>query len=137
MAEAQNLGQEHESHGPRHELNTVSLRAIIVCGGALVALALVSLVLMWGIFDYFAARQARSAVPPAPLAGARQLPPEPRLQIQPAQDVQALREEERTILHSYGWVDATAGIVRIPIDRAIEVLAERGLPVRGEATKAQ
>ena len=33
-------------------------------------------------------------------------------------------------LHEYGWVDKNAGVVRIPIERAIDVLAERGLPHR-------
>jgi hypothetical protein len=33
-------------------------------------------------------------------------------------------------LSSYGWVDREAGIVRIPIDRAMDLLAERGLPAR-------
>ena len=31
------------------------------------------------------------------------------------------------MLHSYGWVDQQAGIVRIPIDRAMTLLTERGL----------
>jgi DNA-binding GntR family transcriptional regulator len=46
---------------------------------------------------------------------------------------------ETAILHSYGWVDRDAGIVRIPIERAIEILAERGLPTRdqGQGSSAQ
>jgi hypothetical protein len=36
------------------------------------------------------------------------------------------------VLHSYGWVDRAAGIVRMPIDRAMEVLAEHGLPTRAQ-----
>ena len=41
-------------------------------------------------------------------------------------------QEEQT-LHSYGWVDQQAGVVRIPIDRAMELLAQRGLPTRPQA----
>ena len=41
-------------------------------------------------------------------------------------------QEEQT-LHSYGWVDQPAGVVRIPIDRAMELLAQRGLPTRPQA----
>jgi hypothetical protein len=63
---------------------------------------------------------------------ARQLPPEPRLQISPQQDMRQMRAAEMAALHSYGWVDRQAGIVRIPIERAIELLAERGLPARRE-----
>ncbi len=36
-------------------------------------------------------------------------------------------------MHSYGWVDQPAGVVRIPIDRAMELLAQRGLPTRPQA----
>jgi hypothetical protein len=39
-----------------------------------------------------------------------------------------LRTAEDTDLNSYGWVDRTAGIARIPIDRAMQLLLERGLP---------
>ena len=48
-----------------------------------------------------------------------QLPPEPRLQNHPREDLLALRRAEDAVLNSYGWVDRTAGIVRIPIDQAI------------------
>jgi hypothetical protein len=41
-----------------------------------------------------------------------------------------LRRHEDQVLTSYAWVDRRAGIVRIPIERAIELLAARGLPAR-------
>jgi len=41
-----------------------------------------------------------------------------------------LRATEDAILTTYGWVDREKGIVRIPIDRAIDLLATRGLPTR-------
>lgn len=43
---------------------------------------------------------------------------------------QALRPGEDKVLHSYGWVDEKKGIARIPIDRAIDIIAQQGLPVR-------
>jgi hypothetical protein len=39
-----------------------------------------------------------------------------------------LRAQEDAILTSYAWVDKKAGVARIPIDRAIEIVTERGLP---------
>jgi len=72
--------------------------------------------------------------PPAPLAEAPgRLPPEPRLQTQPFADIRAQREREQHVLREYGWVDEKAGIVRIPIDRAMELTLERGLPVDAAA----
>lgn len=49
-----------------------------------------------------------------------------------------LRLREERILSTYGWTDETAGTVRIPIDRAVELLLKRGLPVRrgGEVPSA-
>ena len=60
------------------------------------------------------------------------MPPEPRLQIHPREDLQDLRASEDAILNSYGWVDKNAGIVRIPIDEAMKLILQRGLPARQE-----
>ncbi|MEP6662852.1 MAG: hypothetical protein ABJC04_04210 [Verrucomicrobiota bacterium] len=54
----------------------------------------------------------------------------PNLQIDPAQDLEKLRREDATMLNSYGWVDRSNGIVRIPIERAMDLIAQRGLPTR-------
>jgi hypothetical protein len=54
--------------------------------------------------------------------------PEPRLQRTPGPDLKAFRAQEDKVLDSYGWIDQSKGVVRIPIDRAIAVLAARGLP---------
>lgn len=43
-----------------------------------------------------------------------------------------MRAEEDKILNSYDWVDKEKGIVRIPIQRAIDILASKGLPARKE-----
>ena len=82
--------------------------------------------------------ESRRDPPPPPLAEAPgRLPPEPRLQTQPFADIRAQHEREQHILHEYGWVDEKAGSVRIPIDRAMELTLERGLPVEsaGDASK--
>jgi cytochrome c oxidase cbb3-type subunit 3 len=64
------------------------------------------------------------------LQGHISAPPPPRTRVQAP--LEELRAAEDAVLHSYGWVDRPAGIVRIPIDRAMEVPAERGLPVRAQ-----
>lgn len=61
---------------------------------------------------------------------ARRLPPEPRLQQAPILDLREMREAEDKILNSYGWIDQQHGIVRVPIDQAIDLLARRGLQAR-------
>ena len=62
----------------------------------------------------------------APVGGAattRTVPPEPRLQVTPSQDLDAIRKAEIDRLSSYGWVDRKAGVVHIPIERAIDLVA--------------
>ena len=54
--------------------------------------------------------------------------PPPNLQTRPVQDFEAFRAREEGVLESYGWVDQKAGIVRIPIEEAMRLLVERGLP---------
>jgi hypothetical protein len=63
-------------------------------------------------------------------AGQAQVPAQPRLQTQPFKDVYQLREAENQRLGSYGWVARAQGVVRIPIDEAMRLTVERGLPVR-------
>ena len=72
---------------------------------------------------------------PSAAGGARNMSPQveapqPRLQADPSRDLAAFRAREESILQSYGWVDRKAGIIRIPIERAIDLTAERGLPAR-------
>jgi hypothetical protein len=54
-------------------------------------------------------------------------PPAPRLQIKPKADLERLRADERAKLDGYGWTDRQAEVARIPIERAIELLSQRGL----------
>jgi hypothetical protein len=46
------------------------------------------------------------------------------------QDVADLHARESLLLENYSWVDQSAGKVRIPIERAMELIAQHGLPVR-------
>ena len=118
-----------DSASRRHEERDVQPRLILLCGLGLVVITTLVLLLAYWLFDDFVARRAQVQRPPAPLAETRQPPPEPRLQVIPAQDLQQRRATEDAVLASYGWLDQTTGLVRIPIDRAIELVVERGLPV--------
>jgi hypothetical protein len=53
----------------------------------------------------------------------------------PGQELKATRAAEDLMLKSYAWVDKDKGIVRIPIQRAIDLLAQRGLPARPQSNK--
>jgi hypothetical protein len=82
-------------------------------------------------------RLAKEPFPTDSLAGTRrgsdvtaQTKPGPQLQIIPAADLQQFRVAEEKKLNTYGWIDRTAGVVRIPIAQAIDLVLKQGLPVR-------
>lgn len=58
-----------------------------------------------------------------------QVPPEPRLQAQPRVALETLRRADDERLNHYRWLDRDAGRLQIPIDRAIDLLSERGFPM--------
>ncbi len=127
--------QPHPHHESHHEESDVDFRGIMSFAGGLFAVAVVVYVLIFGIFRFFDGREGVKVAPEFPLAaeqGHRE-PPEPRLQTDPRQDLADLRAKEGDLLRSYGWVDRNAGVVRIPIDAAMKLTLERGLPARQES----
>ena len=90
---------------------------------------------MWGLFEWFYAREDMASAPvtPAVLSEKPQLPPEPRLQAVPKLDLKALRESEEQVLTSSAWVDPNHGIARIAIADAIKIVAAKGLPSKPSA----
>ncbi len=111
-----------------HEDRDVSARAI----GAMAA-GLLGIVALIAVGTTLATRWAGSRPDPnAPKASPlyRPMPPpEPKLQVVPAEEMRAYRTREERILGSYGWIDRDSGIVRIPIELAKKKLLEAGLPV--------
>lgn len=115
-----------------HELRDVSVPFF---ASVIVGLLLLTLIGMGVSLWYESAavrRQKAEETTLSPLAQSLpQQPPEPRLQVKPGEDLQKFRTDEKALLSRYEWIDRETGIVRIPIDRAMELLADRGLPVRG------
>ncbi len=118
-----------------YEKRDIRVRPLVIAGTIFLTSWILVFALALGVFRYFGHRAAQLSVPPNLLEQmyGRQVPPEPRLQTDPLRDLHALRAAEAAALDSYGWVDRSAGIVHIPIDRAIELLAQRGLPARPPA----
>jgi len=117
-------------HRPGHELSDARARPIVLFGAGLALfVAAVFLAIAWG-FDAMKAHFERDAAPPHPMASEPN-PVGPRLQAAPEP---ARREHEaalRSRLASYGWIDREAGLVHVPIERALELVAAEGLPERG------
>jgi hypothetical protein len=99
-------------------------------------LVIVTTAIAWLVvffYNYLERREAaeKTGRYPMSLTGVeRPVPPPPRLQTYPFEDIKQLRQQEKPLLGTYQWIDQNAGIVRIPVERAMDLLAERGLPYR-------
>jgi hypothetical protein len=119
------------------ETSDVNIRAILGFGAGLVVAAAIIHLLIWLLFGFFQSREAQSATRQFPLAAEQQnrLPPEPRLQTDPRGEMRDLRQRDETVLRSYGWVNKDAGVVRLPIEDAMKLTIQRGLPARQAETR--
>ncbi len=115
-----------------HERRDVDVAALLlIILGLLISGALIHLVVAI-MLHFFQVHE------PGKTSGAANIPttqtsefPPPGLIIRPGADLAALRAAEESDLTTYGWIDRSKGAVRIPIDRAMQLLVERGLPESG------
>jgi hypothetical protein len=114
----------------RHEERDANVKIIFILAVAMV----VTIVLVGvgsGIYYYYLSKNwPHSGTATAPVIDQSQVPPPPQLQTSPQQDLKKMREYEDARLRTYGWIDRQAGVAHIPIDRAIDLTAQRGLPWR-------
>jgi hypothetical protein len=118
--------------GPRYEVRDVTVWRIVLLGVGLVVVLVLALggsdvlVSLLASHDRGGSHPSASAVSPPP--------PKPVLQPDPHRDLVELRRSEDARLHSYQWIDRRTGVVRIPIDRAMDLVAAQGLGPSSEAT---
>ncbi len=107
--------------GPRRAPEGVDLRVVY---GAVIALLLLALIVhpvVVEVLQFFrGGRPAETAAAQFPELGST------RHWLDPSADLTVTRRRERERLSTYAWIDRQAGVVRIPIDRAMELLVERG-----------
>lgn len=124
-----------ESLARRQELRDLSTRALVV---GLVALAIVTAVAMWLMVALFDVLETRGAATDrrSPLVETGVQPPQPRLETTQGGVLSQLRALEQVQLTTYGWVDRQEGIARVPIERAMELLAAGAAEVDADAEAA-
>ncbi len=116
----------HRPLRPDLDPHDLDVRSIVGFAIGLSVLVAVAAGLMW--FASVFLRNLEEAQDPAPpvLLEAREAPeiPGPLLQEYPLKEMRELRAAEEKVLTSYAWVDEAAGVASIPIERAIELMAE-------------
>ena len=112
-----------------HERKDVDVPALFTIALLLFLCCAIVFLFVWGLMHYFKTHEAARTNGQAnlPVTTVGQFPG-PRLQVKGAADLASLRAAENANLQSYGWIDRKSGIVRIPVDRAMQLLLERGLP---------
>ncbi len=110
----------------------LNVKWIVLSGVGTVVIMAVSMVLVWWLVLGFTSLKARQDAPPSalPEAAERSLPPEPRLELSPPENLKEMRDREDLALAQPAWIDEAQGTLRLPIDLALDVVARRGL---GEA----
>jgi hypothetical protein len=135
-------GQNEEMDFEREDLGAKPILIFLL--GLVIGCVLVALVLR-GLYSYLDRYENRHQPVESPLVqqttadtrivekGDINKFPQPRLESGETTEINAFRTQEEQTLNSYGWVDQQAGVARIPINRAMALLAQRGLPTKPQA----
>jgi hypothetical protein len=122
----------------RHEVRDVNIWAISKVGIGLIITTIASVAIVWGMFAYL--RVEYNAQPPERGidVNAMKWPAKPNLQynVDEARNQAEYRSTEQQTLNDYSWVDQQHTQVKIPINRAIDELVQKGLPVRSQPPAA-
>jgi len=112
----------------KYEAQDVSISTLLPWMFGLFAFMAFSAVAAYGVYVVYVPRNAERTTQ-FPLATVRALPAEPRVQANPVEDIKTFRRDEDLAVHSYAR-DPTTGALHIPVDRALDLVAQEGLPTR-------
>ena len=118
-----------------YEDSDVSVRRLFAFAGGVVGLVILGVLGSAAVFHFFVQHQPLGP-PASPFEDVRTLPPEPRLETNAPLDLKRYRDDQEKVLSTYGWVDQPNGIVRIPVERAMDLLLEKGYPLPATSTAA-
>jgi hypothetical protein len=110
-----------------HEPDQPSIKLLVLFGfGLFASIGIVLFFVGWSFYSY--AHRVTRTEAPAPRLARTELPPQPRLQVNPQLDLKHMRAQEDQHLDTYRWVDRPDDRISIPIDRALDYVARHGLP---------
>ncbi|SRR6266496_82414 len=142
-------------HEPDYEQQDLRSKTVLIFFAGLVVMLLVAYALVTSLYKGFSHYDRTRQAQPNPLAvdtssseerqAVEKRPteaqikhsfPTPRLEEDERGELQDLRGPQDAQLATYGWVNEKSGVVRIPIERAMELIAQRGLPTRPQTGTA-
>jgi len=134
-------GKSNDLGFEREDLSSRSIYAFLI---SLAVSCVLIFLILWGFYYYLDAYWRQHQPPQNPLVEATNEDPraitpaditrfpQPRLEADERTELNGFRMYEEKVLHSYGWVDPNAQVVHIPIERAMQLITQRGLPTRSQ-----
>jgi hypothetical protein len=135
-------------HGD-YERSDIGVRGVLYFLAGLAVAVVFAYLIVAGIYSFLDKRSAAEQAPVNPLitnapADTRHIAndypqstfPNPKLEVDERGQLNDIRLKEEQTLSTYDYIDKNAGTIRIPIDRAMDLIAQRGLPVRNQAANA-
>lgn len=119
----------HSSTPGGYEKSDLKPKPILIFGVILSLVTILAFVATYGMIRLLGWWERPRLETPASSLATRTIPPEPRLQVEAPKELKNLQGAEQEVLTTYAWVSKEAGIARIPIERAMQFVLERGLPV--------
>jgi hypothetical protein len=120
-----------------YERSDLNARWVLFFGIGVLCATILAALITAAIIYYKAARNLKREVALPSPASEREINVQPRLDVDAPRQLREMRAAEDARLSGYGWIDQEAGIVRIPIDRAMDILASKGLPARKPEASAR
>jgi hypothetical protein len=127
----QNSGPDSKGY-EKTDARIKAVYVFLISLGLLIVLALVSM--SW-MFSYLETMEAARDVPASALADPNAVPPQPRLNRTSRGELDQVLSKSRAKLKGYSWIDKEEGVVQIPIERAMELMTEKGLPMMSQESE--
>ena len=124
------MAEIHNAREKGYEDYHLNIGPVLIATAAIVAIAILSFIAMWAMFHGLEQASIYLSDDPPPMAAHQEPHRGPLIQAVPPAELAQVRAETQRTLTEYGWVDRDAGVVYLPIERAIDLTVERGLPVR-------
>jgi hypothetical protein len=109
----------------RHQGTDLKFLAVVMAAATFVVIAAFIHVGVWFLYRHVREQDRSRDVRRTLVETKPPVPPVPRLQVNPQEEFQEYLHQEDEILKSYAWISRAEGKVRIPIDRAMELVVER------------